>query len=54
LRKGAYLSVELNTQTAVPEWDGQKVYIMMEDDAYLTDEGYKFFIPRQEAFYLVK
>jgi len=54
LRKGAYLSVELNTQTAVPEWDQQKVYIMMEDDAYLTDEGYKFFIPRQEAFYLVK
>ena len=54
LRKGSYLSVELNTQTPVPEWDGQKVYIMMEDDAYLTDEGYKFFIPRQEAFYLVK
>jgi Xaa-Pro dipeptidase len=54
LRKGSYLSVELNTQTAVPEWEGQKVYIMMEDDAYLTDEGYKFFIPRQEAFYLVK
>jgi len=54
LRKGSYLSVELNTQTAVPEWAGQKVYIMMEDDAYLTDDGYKFFIPRQEAFYLVK
>jgi len=54
LRKGSYLSVELNTQTPVPEWDGQKVYIMMEDDAYLTDDGYKFFIPRQEAFYLVK
>jgi Xaa-Pro aminopeptidase len=54
LRKGSYLSVELNTQTAVPEWENQKVYIMMEDDAYLTDEGYKFFIPRQEAFYLVK
>ena len=54
LRKGSYLSVELNTQTPVPEWDGQKVYIMMEDDAYLTDEGYKFFVPRQESFYLVK
>jgi len=54
LRKGSYLSVELNTQTPVAEWDGQKVYIMMEDDAQLTDEGYKFFIPRQEAFYLVK
>ena len=54
LLKGSYLSVELNTQTPVPEWDGQKVFIMMEDDAYLTDAGYKFFVPRQEAFYLVK
>jgi len=54
LRKGSYLSVELNTQTAVPEWDNQKIYVMMEDDAYLTDDGYKFFVPRQEAFYLVK
>ena len=54
LRNGSYLSVELNTQTPVPEWDNQVVYIMMEDDAHLTDEGYKFFIPRQEQFYLVK
>ena len=54
LRNGSYLSVELNTQTPVPEWDNQVVYIMMEDDAHLTDDGYKFFIPRQEQFYLVK
>jgi Xaa-Pro dipeptidase len=53
-RKGCYTSIELNTVTAVPEWDGQKLFVMMEDDAYLTDEGYKFFVPRQEAFYLVK
>ena len=54
LRKGAYLSVELNAQTPVPDWGGQKVYIMGEDDAYLTDEGYKFFQPRQTSFYLIK
>jgi Xaa-Pro aminopeptidase len=54
LRKGAYLSVELNAQTPVPEWGGQKVYIMGEDDAYLTDDGYKFFLPRQTDFYLIK
>jgi len=53
-RPGCYTSIELNTATAVPEWDNQKVFIMMEDDAYLTDDGYKFFRPRQEAFYLVK
>ena len=54
LRPGCYTSIELNTATLIPEWDNQKVYIMMEDDAYLTNEGYKFFRPRQEAFYLVK
>jgi Xaa-Pro dipeptidase len=54
LRRGSYISIELNTLTAVPEWDGQKVFIMMEDDAYLTDAGWEFFRPRQEQFYLVR
>ena len=54
LRLGSYISIELNTLTPVAEWDGQKVFIMMEDDAYLTNEGWKFFRPRQERFYLIK
>ncbi|MCY1031332.1 M24 family metallopeptidase [Corallococcus sp. BB11-1] len=53
LRKGSYLAVELNTVTAVPEWGGQKVAVMQEDPAHLTDEGWKFFVPRQDAFYLI-
>jgi Xaa-Pro aminopeptidase len=54
LRNGSYLSIELNTVTPVPEWDGQKVFVMMEDDAYLTDEGFKTFLPRQTSYYLIK
>jgi len=54
LRPNSYMSIELNTRTAVPEWDGQEVYIMMEDPAHLTDQGYEFFRPRQETFYLVR
>ncbi|WP_163998418.1 M24 family metallopeptidase [Pyxidicoccus caerfyrddinensis] len=53
LREGSYVAIELNTATAVPEWDGQKVFVMQEDPAYLTGEGWKFFVPRQEAFYFV-
>ncbi|QSQ24635.1 aminopeptidase P family protein [Pyxidicoccus parkwayensis] len=53
LREGSYIAIELNAATVVPEWDGQKVYVMQEDPAYLTAEGWKFFVPRQEAFYLV-
>jgi Xaa-Pro dipeptidase len=53
LVNGTYLSVELNARTAVPEWDGQRVFVMMEDDAYLTPEGYKYFRPRQTSWYLI-
>ena len=53
LRKGSYIAIELNSVTAVPEWDGQKVFVMMEDDAYLTDDGFKTFLPRQTNYYLI-
>jgi hypothetical protein len=48
------MSIELNTSTNVPEWNGQRVTIMAEDDAYMTDSGYKFFRPRQTEFYLIR
>jgi len=53
-REGSYTSIELNTSTPVPEWGGQKVTIMMEDDAYLTKDGMKWFRPRQTSFYLIR
>jgi hypothetical protein len=54
LRDGSYISIELNSVTAVPEWDGQKVFVMEEDPAYLTADGWKFFVPRQTEWYVVK
>jgi Xaa-Pro dipeptidase len=54
LRAGSYISIELNTATEVPEWNGKKVFVMFEDDAHLTAEGYRFFRPRQEQFYLIR
>jgi Xaa-Pro aminopeptidase len=53
LVEGAYISIELNTSTPVPEWDGQEVFIMQEDPAYLTADGWRFFRPRQERLYLI-
>ena len=53
-REGSYTAIELNSTTAVPEWGGQKVTVMMEDDAYLTKEGMKWFRPRQMAFYVIR
>ena len=51
---GSYMSIELNTSTEVPEWNNQKVTIMAEDDAYMTDAGYKWFRPRQTELYLIR
>jgi len=53
-REWSYTSIELNTSTPVPEWSGQKVTIMMEDDAYLAKDGMKWFRPRQTSFYLIR
>jgi Xaa-Pro dipeptidase len=54
LRLGSYTSIELNTSTNVPEWNNQRVTIMEEDDAVMTDKGFQFIRPRQTEFYLIK
>jgi Xaa-Pro aminopeptidase len=51
---GSYMSIELNTSTVVPEWNDQKVTIMAEDDAVMSENGYEFIRPRQTVLYLVK
>jgi Xaa-Pro dipeptidase len=54
LRAGSYISIELNTKTAIPEWGGEPVFVMMEDDAWLDSDGWKFFQPRQTEWFLIK
>ena len=54
LRAGAHLAMEFNIADEIPEWDGKKVWIMQEDPVHLTEDGWRFFVPRQEAFYLVQ
>lgn len=54
LRLGSYTSIELNTTTPVAEWGGQKVTIMGEDDAVMTEQGFQWFRPRQTQFYLIR
>lgn len=51
---GSYMSIELNTSTAVPEWGGQKATIMAEDDAVMTEKGYEFIRPRQTELYIIR
>jgi len=54
LRDGAYTAIELAARTAVPEWAGQEVVVMMEDDAWLAPEGMRYFVPRQTSWIVVR
>lgn len=51
---GSYMSIELNTSTTVSEWNNQKVTIMAEDDAVMTEKGYEFIRPRQTELYIIR
>ena len=53
LRAGAYAAIELNTRAPVPEWNNQEVFVFAEDPAELTDVGWRFFVPRQEEWYVI-
>jgi Xaa-Pro dipeptidase len=54
LRLGSYTSIELNTSMLLPEWNNQKITIMAEDDAVMTEKGFEFIRPRQTEFYLIR
>ena len=47
-------SIEFSATTAIPEYDGGEVRIPMEDDAYLTSEGYVYLRPYQTEWYVVR
>jgi hypothetical protein len=53
LREGSYIAIEFNIADEIAEWGDQKVWIMQEDPAYLTADGWELFVPRQEDIYLV-
>ena len=46
-------SIELNVTKSVPEWGGQDVRIMLEEDAVLTGGEMRWLDGRQESFYLI-
>ncbi len=54
LRDGAYRSIEFSATTAIPEYGGGTVTIPMEDDGYLTADGYEYFRPYQTGWYLIR
>lgn len=55
LRPSTWYSIELQATTPVPEWDGQRVSMALEEDAALTPEGRtRWILRRQERLHLVR
>ena len=46
-------SIELNAAVPVPEWEGQEVRIMLEEDAFFDGEFVRYIDGRQEALLLI-
>jgi methionine aminopeptidase len=47
-------SIELSVTTAIPEWDGQKVELPLEQEAFFSKDGVKFIGGRQTELHLVR
>ena len=50
--KTAY-SIELNAAVPVPEWDGKKIRVMLEEDAYFDGEAVRYIDGRQTELLLI-
>ena len=54
LLPGTWFSIELGTRTPVPEWGGKELFVGMEEDVVLDDDGTaRWILPRQEDYYLI-
>jgi hypothetical protein len=55
IRTNTWYSIELQAATRIPEWDGQLVRMMLEEDAQMTADGtMEWILRRQAAFHLVR
>lgn len=48
------LSIELFAYTAIPEWNGRKLRIPLEDDAVVTERGVEWLYPVNEEILLIR
>jgi Xaa-Pro aminopeptidase len=54
LRPTNFISIELFAYTPIPEWNGRKLRIPLEDDAVVTERGVEWLYPVADRIRLVK
>ncbi len=55
VRPNTWYSIELQTTTPLDAWNGQRVRMALEEDAYVGGDGKRHWVlSRQEEFHLVR
>jgi hypothetical protein len=55
LTPNTWFSIELSSRTPVPEWEGQELFVGMEEDAMVGPDGkVSWILRRQEKFHLIR
>lgn len=55
LKPGTWFSIELSAHVRVPEWNGEEVFIGMEEEAHMDADGKMHWVlGRQERFHLIR
>lgn len=55
LTPNTWFSIELSSRTPVPEWEGQELFVGMEEDAMVGADGkVSWILRRQEKFHLIR
>lgn len=49
-----WFSIELATETVVPEWDNQELWVGQEEDAMVKDGKAVWVLPRQTQYHLIR
>ncbi|MGH8168393.1 MAG: M24 family metallopeptidase, partial [Woeseiaceae bacterium] len=54
IKPSNFLSIELFAYTAIPEWNGRKLRIPLEDDAVVTERGVEWLYPIAQRVSLIR
>jgi Xaa-Pro aminopeptidase len=54
LKPTNFISIELFAYTPIPEWNGRKLRIPLEDDAVVTDRGVEWLYPVAERIRIIR
>jgi hypothetical protein len=53
LHRSTVYAIEGGVRVSLPEWDGEPLQVMLEEDGLYTDGGLRFFAGRQTRWHVI-